>query len=101
MIIPPGGQIPADEPMRLPPANPAEEAELNAIMIANRWNQWRYTGRRLYSAGTVDIAGVDIGMINARRKNVFGSWPMPGEYSATTWPPADPVNAVTVHQRPA
>ncbi len=95
-VIPAGGQIPV-EPIRLPPANPAEEAELNNIMIANKWHQWRYTGRCLYSKnpdGTdklVQITGVDIQMIKARRDNVFGSWPLPGEYGGT-WPPALPAN---------
>jgi hypothetical protein len=95
-VIPIGGQIPV-EPVRLPPANPAEEAELNNLMIAQRWHQWRYTGYALYSRNPdgsqklIQITGVDIGMINARLKGVFGSWPLPGEYGSS-YPPAVPAN---------
>ncbi len=95
MVIPPGGQTPPDEPVRLPPANPAEEAELNAYMIANHYHQWHYTGKKLYSTGTVQISGIDIGMINARLKSVFGAWPLPGEYGVGTWPYGIPVNCAT------
>jgi len=100
MIIPPGGNTPPDEPVRLPPANPAEEAELNAYMIANHYHQWKYVGRKLYSTGTVTISGIDIGMINARLKSVFGSWPLPGEYVVGQYPPASPANLVTLIQPP-
>ena len=104
--IPAGGQTPYDEPVRLPPANPAEEAELNSILIANHWNQWHYTGRYLYSRNpngtekTAQISGIDIGMLNARRHNLFGSWPMPGEYGVGAWPYGLPANAVAVQQYP-
>ena len=106
--IPAGGQVPYDEPVRLPPANPAEEAELNAILIANHWHQWHYKGRCLYSRnpdGTeklVQISGIDIGMLNARRHNLFGSWPMPGEYGVGTWPYGIPANcALNLNGTPA
>lgn len=103
--IPPGGQIPV-EPVRLPPATPAEAAELQQMIADNHWHQWRYTGRCLYSKnpdGTdklVQITGIDVGMLKARRENVFGSWPMPGEYGVGTWPYGVPVNAVAVQQYP-
>jgi hypothetical protein len=86
--------------VRLPPANPAEEAELYNYMIANHWHQWHYTGRKLYSAGTVQISGIDVGMVNARLKSVFGAWPLPGEYGVGAWPYGAPANAVSVQQFP-
>lgn len=104
--IPAGGQIPV-EPAKLPPATPAEAAELQQMIADNRWHQWQYTARCLYSKnpdGTdklVTITGVDVDMLNARRKNVFGSWPMPGEYVSGQWPPTKPANCVTVIQYPA
>ena len=104
--IPAGGQVPYDEPVRLPPANPAEAEELEAIRIANHWNQWHYTGRYLYSRNpngtekTAQISGIDIGMLNARRKGILGSWPMPGEYGVGAWPYGLPANAVAVQQYP-
>ena len=103
--FPVGGQVPV-EPVRLPPATPAEEAELQEMIANNHWHQWRYTGRCLYSRnpdGTdklVTITGIDTAMLNARLKNVFGSWPMPGEYISGQYPPAKPANAVTITQYP-
>lgn len=88
------------EPVRLPPANLAEEAELEEYIAANHLNQWVYTGRKLYSSGTVTITGIDAGMVNARRKNVFGAWPLPPPYVPSQWPRVAPVNAVSVQQSP-
>jgi len=103
--IPAGGQIPV-EPVRLPPATPVEAAELQQMIADNHWQQWQYTGRCFYSKnpdGTdklITISGIDVGMLNARRNNVFGSWPMPGEYVSGVWPPSKPANCVTVIQYP-
>ena len=96
--IPAGGQVPWNEPVRSLPTNPAEVAELEQILIANHWNQWHYKGRCLYSRnpdGTeklVQISGIDVGMLYARRQNLLGSWPMPGEYGVGTWPYGIPAN---------
>lgn len=106
MYIPIGGQVPFDEPVRLPPANPAEEAALNQMIADNRLGQWRYVGQCLYhrnadgTVKTVTINGIDAAMLNARLKNVFGSWPMPGQYQSMVWPPSAPANCIQVLQYP-
>lgn len=106
IVIPAGGQVPYDEPMELPPATPAEQAELEAILIANHWHQWKYTGRYLWSRNangtekTKAITQITVGMLNARRNNVLGAWPMPGEYVSGQWPPSLPANCVSVQQYP-
>jgi len=106
IYIPMGGQIPFDEPARLPPANPAEEAELNTMIAGNRLNQWRYVGECLYKMNpdgtkqTVSITGIDAAMLNAWLKGKFGAWPMPSKYDGAQWPKPPPPNAVSVSQYP-
>jgi len=106
MWIPIGGQVPVDEPVRLPPATPAEEEQLRMIADLERLAQWHYVGRCLYqtnqdgSAKTVTISGIDIGMLNARLKNLPGAWPLPGRYDSAQWPKMPPTNAISVISSP-
>lgn len=106
MYVPLDFEFPINEPPRLP-CNPAELDELRVMIAANRWDQWKYVGKCIYdrnpdgSEKFVVINGIDPEMLNARRKNVFGAWPMPGKYQTTVWPPAPPLNCVSVIQYPA
>ena len=107
MYVPLDFEVPLNEPVRLPPSNPAELDELNVMIANNRLNQWKYIGKCLYTRnpdGTekfITISGIDAGMLNAYLKGKMGAWPMPGKYQTTVWPPAPPLNCVSVIQYPS